>query len=89
MNAVRIPAAVALPALVIPQAGATPVWWIRYRDARPVHARKSPRHSYGVAVRTGAVYRELRYNNRVPVPACLVPDIPRDYSGSNGPGCVA
>lgn len=88
MNAVRIPAAVALPALLIPQAGATPVR-IRGRDLSPVYARKPPRHYYRGAARTGAVYRELRYNNRVPVPACKVPDIPRNYSGSNGPGCVA
>ncbi|MFA4824477.1 MAG: hypothetical protein WC593_04895 [Methanoregula sp.] len=89
MNAFRIPATIALPALLIPQAGATPAWWIRYRDTRHVHARSSPRHSYGVAVRTGAVYRELRHKNCVPVPACRVPDNPRDFSGSNRPGCVA
>jgi len=78
MNAVRILSVAALPARVNGQAVAT-----------PVRAHKPPRHYHSGAARTGTMHRALPHTNLIPVPACRVPGIPRDYPGSNEPGCFA
>ncbi|MHB8164192.1 MAG: hypothetical protein ACYDDV_07550 [Methanoregula sp.] len=86
MNAGRIHASAAIQARLIPLGGATPVLM---RCVPPFRTRRPLRHYFGVTVRTGIVYRELRRKNRVPVAACMVPDIPRDHPEGDGPGCFA